>query len=142
MGKSQRLQGDIHCRRRSGKQFTCWEMCRHSQENGEINADRQWSAKQNRALATCSNTRSIFPSMFCTRPESVVAKMVCEGFFQKKKKKDTPKDSFAPRAREGSFVGVSAERSKTILVQRRNGGVIELEPVTSYVEMSDDESLL
>ena len=23
VGKSQRLQGDIHCRRRSGKQFTC-----------------------------------------------------------------------------------------------------------------------
>ena len=53
--------------------------------------------------------------------------------------KDTPKDSFAPRAREGFFVGVRTERSKTILVLRRNDGVIELEPVTSYVEMSDDD---
>ena len=52
--------------------------------------------------------------------------------------KDTPNDSFAPRAREGFFVGVSTERSKTTLVLRRHDDVVELEPVTSYVEMSDD----
>ena len=50
--------------------------------------------------------------------------------------KDTPNDSFAPRAREGFFVGVSSERSKTIVVLRRSDGVVELEPVSSYVEMS------
>ena len=55
------------------------------------------------------------------------------------KLKDTPKDSFAPRAREGFFVGVSTERSKTILVLRRIDSVIELEPVTSFVETSDDD---
>ena len=38
--------------------------------------------------------------------------------------------------REGFFVGVSSERSKTILVLRRSDGVVELEPVSSYVEMS------
>ena len=48
--------------------------------------------------------------------------------------KDPPNDSFAPRAREGFFVGVSSERSKTILVLRRSDGVVELEPVSSYVE--------
>ena len=36
-------------------------------------------------------------------------------------------------------MGVSTERSKTILVLKRNDGVIELEPVTSYVVMSDDD---
>ena len=53
--------------------------------------------------------------------------------------KDTPNDSFAPRAREGFFVGVSTERSKTILVLRSHDEVVELEPVTSYVEMSGDD---
>ena len=47
--------------------------------------------------------------------------------------KDTPNDSFAPRAREVFLVGVSSERSKTILVLRRSGGVVELEPVSLYV---------
>ena len=60
-------------------------------------------------------------------------------FFFFSKLKDTLKDSFAPRAREGFFVGVSTERSKTILVLRRIDSVIELEPVTSFVEMSDDD---
>ena len=31
---------------------------------------------------------------------------------------------------------MSSERSKTILVLRRSDGVVELEPVSSYVEMS------
>ena len=53
--------------------------------------------------------------------------------------KDTPNDSFATRAREGFFVGVSTERSKTILVLRSHDEVVELEPVTSYVEMSGDD---
>ena len=48
--------------------------------------------------------------------------------------KDPPNDLFAPRARESFFVGVSSERSKTILVLRRSDGVVELEPVSSYVE--------
>ena len=50
--------------------------------------------------------------------------------------KDTTNDSFAPRAREGFLVGVSSERSKTILVLRGSDGVVELESVSSYVEMS------
>ena len=50
--------------------------------------------------------------------------------------KDTPNDSFAPRARAGFFAGVSSEWSKTILVLRRSDGVVELEPVSSCVEMS------
>ena len=65
-----------------------------------------------------------------------MAKVGCEGF---SKIKDTPKDSFAPHAREDFFVGVSSERSKTILVLKTNDGVIELEPVTSYAKMSDDD---
>ena len=48
--------------------------------------------------------------------------------------KDPPNDSNAPRAREGFFVGVTSERSKTILILRRSDGLVELEPVSSYVE--------
>ena len=47
---------------------------------------------------------------------------------------DPPNESFAPRARDGFCVGVSSERSKTILVLRRSDDVVELEPVSSSVE--------
>ena len=46
----------------------------------------------------------------------------------------SPNDSLAPPARERFFVGRSSERSKTILVLRRSDGVVELEPVWSYIE--------
>ena len=113
MGKRQRFQGDIHFRKRSVKQFSSREIRRYHEETGKNDASRKWPSELQRALGTCAINAAC-----CNR--GPVRKVSWPRWSAKvfSRMRGPPKDSFAPRAREGFSVGVGSERSKTIFSQQ------------------------
>ena len=133
VGKNKRFQGDIHCRSIRQTILVPRDVLVFSECE-----DRWFSAVLTRT-AVISGHVAVSHAPFCHRC-SVQSRTVSCGFDESanvfSRIKDPPHDSFALRAREGVFVGESSERSKTILVLRRNVDVVELELVSSYVETS------